>query len=43
MTSSRTAHGHPSARNAWAVGSTSAINHGNPETLILHWNGKAWS
>jgi len=31
-----------SARNAWAVGDTSKINHGSPETLILHWNGTTW-
>ena len=32
-----------SARNAWAVGSTSKVNHGSSETLILHWNGTTWS
>jgi hypothetical protein len=42
-TASLSAVAATSARNAWAVGSTSAANHGNPETLILRWNGKAWS
>jgi hypothetical protein len=32
-----------SARNAWVVGSTSKINHGNSTTLILHWNGTTWA
>jgi hypothetical protein len=32
-----------SARNAWAVGSTSKINHGTSKTLILHWNGTTWT
>jgi hypothetical protein len=29
-----------SARNAWAVGN---YTHGKHTTLILHWNGRAWS
>jgi hypothetical protein len=42
-TASLSAVAATSAKNAWAVGYTSAVNHGNPETLILRWNGKAWS
>jgi hypothetical protein len=32
-----------SAKNAWAVGSTSTAKHASFETLIHRWNGKAWS
>lgn len=31
-----------SASNAWAVGNTRAAGTGN-KTLILHWNGTAWT
>jgi hypothetical protein len=32
-----------SATDAWAVGVTGAIGTGKDHTLLLHWNGKAWS
>jgi hypothetical protein len=32
-----------SATDAWAVGVTGAIGSGKDHTLLLHWNGKAWS
>jgi hypothetical protein len=32
-----------SAHDAWAVGTTFPTPTSQPMTLILHWNGKAWS
>jgi hypothetical protein len=32
-----------SATDAWAVGSVGVVGSGKDHTLILHWNGKAWS
>jgi hypothetical protein len=32
-----------SPSNAWAVGTTGDANQGTGQTLIEHWNGKAWA
>jgi hypothetical protein len=32
-----------SATDAWAVGVTGVVGSGKDHTLLLHWNGKAWS
>jgi len=32
-----------SATDAWAVGVTGSVGSGKDHTLLLHWNGKAWS